>query len=177
MGERRVACVSASAILLIVAAVAAGAAGAAQPSHVITQTSIGGATLGRTAQDYTHALGSPDFKTRMPGALTRLTFAHGELQVFLRDGRGVAILTSSDEFRTAKGVGPCVDASKLRRVYGRRLVGLKPAHHQTAVAFNVGQLAFAAPSQKVAAVLLARTPSKYVNLLLNSSSCGSGEED
>jgi hypothetical protein len=177
MGERRVTCAFAAAILLSLAAFAGVAAGAGPGSGLITQTSIGGATLGGTARDYTRVLGTPDFRTRLPGALLRLTFAGGELQVFLHGGRGVAILTSSDKLRTAEGVGPCVDTSRLRRVYGRRLVGLKPAHRPTAVAFNLRHLVFATPSRTVAAVLLTRTPSRYLTLLLNSSGCGGGEEE
>jgi hypothetical protein len=179
MSERRLTCAFAvaTAIALSLAAFVGAAAGGTNPANLITQTSIGGATLGGTARDYTHTFGSPDFRTRLPGALVRLTFSGGELQVFLHGGRGVAILTSSDKLRTAEGVGPCVNTSRLRRVYGRRLVGHKPAHRPTAVAFNLRNLVFATPSRTVAAVLLTRTPSKYLTLLLNSSACGGGEEE
>jgi hypothetical protein len=177
MREGRVRCVFAAAILLSLAIFVGAADGAAHRSDLITQTSIGGATLGGTAHDYARVLGSPDFRTRMPGALVRLTFAGGEVQVFFRAGRGVAILTPSAKLRTAEGVGPCVDASQLPLVYGRRLVGHKRAHQPTAVAFSVGHLVFATPTGKVAAVLLARTPSTYLNLVLNSSVCGGGAED
>ena len=177
VGEPRVKCAFAAAMLLSLAGFAGAAAGAAHPSDLITQTSIGGATLGGTARDYARVLGSPDFTTTMPGALVRLTFAHGELQVFLRGGRGVAILTPSDKLRTAQGAGPCVETSQLKRLYGRRLVGHKRAHQPNVVAVSVGNLVFATPSRKVAAVLLARTPAKYLALLLNSSACGGGEEE
>jgi hypothetical protein len=174
--ERRLACAAGAVSLLFVGVFLGAAADAATRPSLITQTSIGGATLGGTARDYSRVLGAPDFRTTLAGGLVRLTFTGGDLQVFLSGGRGVAVLTSSNRLHTADGIGPCVDVSRLRRVYGRRLVAHKTAHQPTASAFTSGHLSFATPSRTVAAVLLARAPEKYLALLLNSSSCGGGRE-
>lgn len=164
-------------VVLTIAAFTGGMAGAAQRSDRITQMTIGGVPLGATARNYSSALGAPDFSTRLPGALVRMTFAGGRIQVFLRGGRGVAILTASSQLRTVQGVGPCTGAAHLRRAYGRRLVAYRRAHQPTAVAFRIGHLVFATPAGRVGAVLLTRAPSRYLALLLNSSSCGGGKEE
>jgi hypothetical protein len=177
MSESRVRSGVAAAVVLTIAAFAGGSAGAVQPSDRITQASIGGVALGGTARTYSRTLGAPDFSTRLPGALVRMTFAAGRIQVFLRGGRGVAILTASDQLRTVQGVGPCVGAAQLRHAYGRRLVAYKRAHQPTPVAFRVGHLVFTTPAGQVGAVLLTRSPSTYLTLLLNSSSCGGPKEE
>ena len=177
MSELRARSGVAAAVVLTIAAFAGGTAGAVQPSDRITQTSIGGVTLGGTARNYSRTLGAPDFSTRLPGALVRMTFAGGRIQVFLRAGRGVAVLTASDQLRTVQHVGPCIGTAHLRRVYGRRLVAYKRAHQPTPVAFRVGRLVFSTPAGQVGAVLLTRSPSMYLTLLLNSSSCGRTKEE
>jgi|tagenome__1003787_1003787.scaffolds.fasta_scaffold20941653_2 hypothetical protein len=177
MSRLRVRGAVAAAVALAIAAFAGGTAGAVQRSNLITQTSIGGVTLGETARHYSRTLGSPDFSTQLPGALVRMTFAGGRIHIFLRNGRGVAILTASDQLRTVRGVGPCVGVAHLRRAYGPRLAPYLRGHQRTPVAFRVGRLAFATPAGRVGAVLLARSPSAYLTLLLNSSSCGGGKEE
>src|SRR4051794_35423600 len=118
MAERRATNGIAMALTVAASALLVCTAGAADRSNRITQTSIGGVTLGGSPSDYTRTLGSPDFTTRMPGSLVRMTFAGGRIQVFLRGGRGVAIMTASDQLRTAQGVGPCVRLARLRQAYG-----------------------------------------------------------
>jgi hypothetical protein len=150
-------------------------ASASAPQTRITQDRIGGARLGLTRKQYAHLLGRPTFMTRYGHGLVRLVFAKQELAVYLsRSGRGVAILTSADEYRTVRRVGPCSSVSALRRAYKGRLVVKRRAGH--AVAYRLDRLVFASPSGKVGAVMLAGRGFS-VSVAVNAGQCGSGEED
>ena len=117
-------------------------ASASAPGGRITQTAIGKAKLGLTQKQYTRLFGRPLFTTRYSHGLVRLVFANKELAVYLsRAGRGIAVLTSAEEYRTARHVGPCSTVSALKRAYKGRLVKTRRAGH--AVAYRVNHLVFA----------------------------------
>jgi hypothetical protein len=166
----RLGAAAAAAGLLVCSAAAAGR------SHAITVASVGGARLGAGAGDYRGALGAPSIVTRLPGGLTRLSFADG-LSVILRHNRGVAIITSSDEDRTGQGIGPCAPTDRLRSVLGRKAAPQRRKGVPRPVAYVAGRLAFATPGPRVAAVMLAAEPRAYLGLLLASAGCGGGEEE
>jgi hypothetical protein len=164
-------------ILPVILAIACGgfaAASAGAPATRITQSSIGGARLGLTRKQYTHLLGRPSFTTRFGHGLVRLAFADKELAVYVsKSGRGVAVLTSAEEYRTVKGVGPCSAVPALKRAY-KGLVATRRAGH--AVAYRLKHLVFASPSGKVGAVMLAGRGFP-VSVAVNAGQCGGGEED
>jgi hypothetical protein len=150
-------------------------ASASAPGGRITQTAIGKAELGLTQKQYTRLFGRPSFTTRYSHGLVRLVFANKELAVYLsRAGRGIAVLTSAEEYRTARHVGPCSTVSALKRAYKGRLVKTRRAGHP--VAYRVNHLVFAAPSGKVGAVMLAGRGFS-VSVAVNAGQCGGGEED
>jgi hypothetical protein len=146
-------------------------------SQAITATSIAGARLGAAPGDYRRVLGPVDYRTRLPHGLLRLTFRDGEVHVFLRDGRGVAIETATKGFHTARGIGPCTSTARLKTVYGRRLVAHRRPHNAQPFAYEAGSLAFFAPGSRIGNVLLAKAPSQYLSLLAASPACGMGEVD
>jgi hypothetical protein len=163
--------------LPVVLAIAFGgfaAASASAPGTRITQSSIGGVKLGLTRKQYTRLLGRPSFTTRFGHSLVRLAFEHKKLAVYVsRSGRGVAVLTSEERYRTAKGVGPCSAVPALRRAY-KGLVTTRRAGHT--VAYRLKNLVFASPSGKVGAVMLARRGFP-VGVAVNAGQCGGGEEE
>lgn len=166
------------ALLPVIFAVAFGgfaAASASAPGSRITQSEIGGVRLGLARKQYVHLLGRPSFTTRFGHGVVRLAFADKKLAVYLsRSGRGVAILTSAERYRTAKGVGPCSAVPALTRAYKGRLVTTRRAGH--AVAYRLNHLVFASPSGKVGAVMLAGRGFP-VSVAVNAGQCGGGEED
>ena len=157
--------------------VATAAAGAAE-NRLIAPKSIAGARLGLTQREYTRVLGRLHFTTRFAGGLTRLEYHKGEIHVFVsrKSGRGVGLFTAADEFRTARGVGPCSPVQKLRSAYGARLRPVKSATTQQVVGYRLGTITFVATGPDVRSVLVS---AGHVPLqtALNGAACGSGEED
>jgi hypothetical protein len=150
-------------------------ASASIPPGKITQTHIGKAPLGLTRAQYTHLFGKPAYVTRYGHGMVRLVFANKELAVYLSaKGKGIAVLTSAEEYRTAKRVGPCSTVAALRRAYKGRLVKMRRAGH--IVAYRLNRLVFAAPAGKVGAVMLAGRGFS-VTVAVNAGQCGGGEED
>jgi hypothetical protein len=150
-------------------------ASASIPPGKITQTQIGKAPLGLTRAQYTHLFGKPAYVTRYGHGMVRLVFANKELAVYLSaKGKGIAVLTSAEEYRTAKRVGPCSPVATLKRAYKGRLVKMRRAGHT--VAYRLNRLVFAAPAGKVGAVMLAGR-SFSVTVAVNAGQCGGGEED
>jgi len=162
-------------VLAIAAATAAvgAASSSGAPAHQISQRSIGSVPLGLTRAGYLHELGKATFTTRFGHGLTRLAYADRGLAIYLsRKGRGLAVLTSEDEYRTAAAVGPCSTVAALRRAYGVRL---KPVRRGSrVVAYRLRRLVFAAPSGKVAAVMLSGSGFP-VSVAVNAGPCGGGE--
>lgn len=150
-------------------------ASASIPPGKITQTHIGKARLGLTRAQYTHLFGRPSFATRYGQGMVRLVFANKELAVYLSSkGKGVAVLTSAEEYRTTKRVGPCSTVAALKRAYKGRLV--KTMRAGRAVAYRLNRLVFAAPAGKVGAVMLAGRGFS-VTEAVNAGQCGGGEEE
>lgn len=151
------------------------AASASAPGGKITQNAIGGIKLGQTRAQYVHRLGRPSFTTRYSHGLVRLFFEGKELAVYLsRKGKGVAILTSAEEYRTTRHVGPCSTLAALRHAYKGRLIKTHRAGRP--VAYRLKRLVFAAPTGAVGAVMLAGRGFS-VNIAVNAGQCGGGEED
>jgi hypothetical protein len=163
--------------LVVFAVVAAGFAvgSVGAPNREISQRAIGGAGLGLTGAGYVHRFGKPSFTTRFGGGMTRLVYADRKVAIYLsRKGRGIAVLTSAKEYRTAAGVGPCSTIAALKKAYPGRLTVKRRAGH--VVAYRLRRLLFAAPGGKVGAVMLANSafPS---SVAVNAGQCGGGEED
>jgi hypothetical protein len=146
---------AAVAVLGMVAGAPGGAAAAARVPYLVDQAAIGAAPLGRTAEWYAEAFGTPR-RDRLVGGLDRLVFEAHELAVLFRPGRdrAVAVVTWSSRYTTARQVGPCSRGSTLRSAYGRRLdtVVTGPA----VAALRTGRLVFSITADGfVGAVLLA----------------------
>jgi hypothetical protein len=166
--------VAVSVAVLVLAASGFAAASPSAPSHRISQRAIGDAPLGLTRRGYERALGRPSITTRFGHSLTRLVYADRELAVYLsRTGRGVAVLTSAKEYRTAAGVGPCSTVASLKRVYGRQLLTQRRAGQ--VVAYRLGRLVFAARGARVGTVMLAGRGFP-ATIAVNAGQCGAGEE-
>jgi hypothetical protein len=140
----------------------------------INQRSIGHVPLGLTRTGYVHRLGKATFTTRFGHGLTRLAYADRGLAIYLSGkGRGLAVITSSDHYRTAAAVGPCSTVGALKRAYGARLKPIRRGGH--VVAYRLERLLFAAPSGKVGAVMLAKATFS-ASIAVNAGQCGGGEE-
>jgi hypothetical protein len=163
-------------LLVLAAAVgmfAAQSSGSSSASHRIDQRAVGSAPLGLRRAAYVRRLGRVSYTTRLPGGLRRLTFGRREIDVYLsRTGRGVAILTSEEEYRTKAGVGPCSSLRSLKRAYRRRLAVKRQA--RSIVAYRLGRLVFAVPAHRVGVVMLA-SPQFPVTIAVNAGQCGVGE--
>jgi hypothetical protein len=154
------------------AAVVVGSSSGAT-ARQINQRSIGNVPLGLTRTGYLHKLGKATFTTRFGHGLTRLAYADRGLAIYLsRKGRGLAVLTSEDEYRTAAAVGPCSTVAALKRAYGARLKPMRRGSH--VVAYRLRRLVFATPSGNVAAVMLSGSGFP-VNVVVNAGLCGGGE--
>jgi hypothetical protein len=164
-------------VLGIAAAAAAVVVGSSSgaTARQISQRSIGNVPLGLTRTAYLHKLGKATFTTRFEHGLTRLAYVDRGLAIYLsRKGRGLAVITSSDHYRTAAAVGPCSTVRALKRAYGARLKPMRRAGH--VVAYRLQRLLFAAPSGKVGAVMLAHLTFP-ASTAVNSGQCGGGEEE
>jgi tRNA A-37 threonylcarbamoyl transferase component Bud32 len=158
----------AAGLLAAVAAMAALAGvlmtrdGSAPAPAQITPTSIAGASLGLTAEDYKGLFGvgwredifkGPDYPA--------LIYFGRQLAVYFEKagGRAVEITTWNKDSRTAAGVGPCSSIEDLKNAYGN---ALRPSPQNTidgkVYAYIVGHLIFGAngkpphPSTRVTAV-------------------------
>jgi len=163
------------AVILVVLFAGFATASASISPGKITQTHIGKAPLGLTRAQYTHRFGKPSFVTRYSHGMVRLVFANKELAVYLSSrGKGVAVLTSAEEYRTTKHVGPCSTVTALKRAYKGRLV--KTRRGGRVVAYRLNRLVFAAPGGKVGAVMLAGRGFS-ASEAINAGQCGGGEEE
>jgi hypothetical protein len=149
-------------------------AAASDAGYRIGQRSIGPARLGLERRSYAQIFGRASSTTRFANRLTRLAFDNGNLVVYLsRAGRGVALLASGTEYRTAAGVTPCSRVRKLKRVYGRRLVVQR--RHGHVVAYKLGRLTFVTASGKVGSIMLAKRRFPLA-IAVNAAHCGDGEK-
>jgi hypothetical protein len=148
----------------------------AEPTELVTATTIAGAPLGVAAAEYSRILGRPSFTTRLPRGVTRVTYKGGELHVFLRIGRGVALSTSSDEYRTHAGIGPCSARADLLRAYGPRLKLVRRGVANRPIGYVLGRLFFAVFDERVGAVMLGAPPLQP-EIAVNGPQCGAGDED
>jgi hypothetical protein len=140
----------------------------------INQRSIGNVPLGLTRTAYLHKLGKATFTTHFGNGLMRLAYDHRGLAIYLSQrGRGLAVITSSDDYRTRAAVGPCSTVRALKRAYGPRLKPIRRGGH--VVAYRLQRLLFAAPSGKVGAVMLANSTFP-ASIAVNGGQCGGGEE-
>jgi hypothetical protein len=165
----------AAAIAVVVLAAATVATAATRP---IGPSSIAGARLGQLRADYVSALGPVRFMTRLPHGLTRLSFGDGEVHVLLASstGKGVGVLTSDSEYRTAKGVGPCSAVAALKSAYGDQLSPYRLGTARSIVAYRLGSLAFVVSGERIGSVMLA-SPRVPLSIALNAAQCGVGEEE
>jgi hypothetical protein len=160
------------ALLLVVAATASAAV-----DHRVTSTSIGGAKLGLSAAAYKQLLHSPASLTKYGDRTQRLTFARNELNVYLdRSGRGTAVFTAGEGFRTATGIGPCSPTTKLLHAYAGKLVPYRMRGVERVVAYRLGALAFVVtPLDKIGAVVLTRQTA-MIDEAVSGAQCGQGQE-
>jgi hypothetical protein len=141
----------------------------------ISQRAIGGATLGMKRSGYVYKFGKPSFTTRFGNSMTRIVFNNSEFAIYLsRKGRGVAVITSAEEYRTRARVGPCSTVSALKKAYGHRLKAKRRAGRL--VGFRLGRLLFTVQSTRVGAVMLANSAFP-ASVAVNHGQCGSGDED
>jgi hypothetical protein len=102
----------------IVLALAAAGAAAAVETWPITGASIAQAKLGWTRTHYQATLGKAGHVDLLEGGLTRLTYPQRKLEVYLHDGRGVALATWSRRNTDGAGIGPCSRLEDARATYG-----------------------------------------------------------
>jgi hypothetical protein len=169
---RRVLLAGVAASLLVLAATASAAV-----DHRVTTTSVGGVKLGLSAAAYKQVLHSSASVTRYGDRTQRLSFARNELNVYLdRSGHGTAVFTAGPAFRTAGGVGPCSDTSKLLHAYPGRLVPYRMRGVERVVAYRLGALAFVVtPLDKVGAIVLTRQTA-MIDEAVSGAQCGQGQE-
>jgi hypothetical protein len=165
------------ALFAVVAAIAGGLAGttAGAADHSISQKAIGGARLGLTRAAYLRSFGRPTITTRFGHGMKRMVYADRKFAIYLsRKGRGIAILTSAERYRTKTGVGPCSRLKALKRAYPGRLQVKRRAGH--VVAYRLRHLLFVAQAGQVGAVMLAN-PAFPTSVAVNAGQCGGGEEE
>jgi hypothetical protein len=139
--------------------------------RAITQTSIGGARLGRTKAAYVAVFGRPSRVDRIERGFSALVYTRLGVTVFIKFGTGVAINTVGRTFRTSAGIGPCSPARALTAAYGtrlRKLVTTGPV-----ALYRLGNLVFRVdrPHRRVGAVTLGR--GTLARLIAgNSTDCG-----
>ena len=158
--------------VIVVAAACAAVAGAAVPK-TITQTSLGGAPLGKSKAYYISHFGSPYRLDRLEGNYERLVFTKLKVEVYFRSTAlakgGAGIVTWSKTFRTVDGVGPCSSLETLESAYGDKL---KPFRVGGKIqAYWVGKLLFATKGTKrvTAVTLTSARLAPFVGL--NASDC------
>ncbi len=88
----------------------------------ITQTSIGGASLGGLKATYTKRFGAYKqlLLTEFPPPIPGLSFGQPQVAVYFKaDPKRADIITTwSRRFRTAAGIGPCSTIAELNQAYG-----------------------------------------------------------
>jgi hypothetical protein len=140
-------------VSIAVVCVAVPAALAAGGNRLITESAIGGGSLGQTRAAYAAAYGSPLRTDRLEGNLTRVVYRQ-RVEVYFRSGSaaGIAVVVAGSAFRTGKGVGPCSPAAAVRAAYpGSARVPLAGPEY----AYRLGsRLWFEIEAGKVAAVAL-----------------------
>lgn len=159
----------------IVALVLALPAAAGVP-HLVTATSIGGVGLGRSASDYTRAIGEQPSRFRLPDGETKLVFAKASLAVTLDpSGRGIAVLTNLPRYATKHGTHPCGSITALRQEFPGRLLKVKQYTTHQLIAYRVGNLIFSLYAGKVGAIMLSDA-ANAASVAANAAQCGSGVE-
>jgi hypothetical protein len=146
--------------------------GASASTFLITQTSMGGAPLGKSRAFYRAAFPPPVFRESLEGGLDRLTFGSLSLQAyFRRSGAGaIGLLTWNRRFHTAAGIGPCSPLTALRRAYGRQL---KPFRLGGRVAaYRLGRLIFTVGATGKVGVVQLSTRALSLFTALNALRCG-----
>jgi len=95
------------------------AAGPADAWQIVPGQSIGPVRVGVSAFTLSQATGwgQPD-QTHTAGSITYQTYARQRVTIALRDGQVVLILTTSERYRTDKGVGVGQAASAVTAAYG-----------------------------------------------------------
>lgn len=152
--------------LLLVTLVLVPAA-AAYERYGIEPTAIDRATLGLTAAEYRKLLGVAPLE-QLQGSYQRLTFPKRKVSVYLRGGKGMAIVTWNKQLGAASGAAPCLPTAELKSIYGSKLVPLKALGQ--VVGYRYGNLSFMVIGGKVRNVILTRIPSA-LQLALNSEIC------
>jgi hypothetical protein len=152
------------------AALAGAVSATAEPSFLITQTSIGGAGLGEHAKAYRAVFGKA-LTGELQGGYTRLTFEKLGVEVYFRKGKdaGIDINTWGRAFRTPEGVGPCSPAKALFGAYKPQLVrvgGTGPI-----ALYRLGNLVFRVFRNTVTAVTLGKGKLS-TTIAGNSQDCG-----
>jgi hypothetical protein len=135
----------------------------------ISQSSIGGARLGLSKQDYVRVYGRPFRVNELGRTLRRLDFPRLRLSVHLRAGKGVVIDASSAAFRTAARIGPCSTAQDLVATYGTRLRRI-PRPGPVSL-YRLGNLVFRVADGRVGAVALG-TGGLAATVAGNAPDCG-----
>jgi hypothetical protein len=177
LGFEAVLLLSAAALVLVILAIAVAPALGAGSKDLITSTAVAGAPLGVSQAQYTSALGPVSFTTTYTGGVRRISYDHGELSVYLRNGVGFALMTSAKEYRTRAGIGPCSPIASVKRVYGKHLIPVRLPGSKGIVGYRYGHLLFVGPARVVATVMLAADSPANLRLALNAPQCGAGEED
>ncbi|MBA3245376.1 MAG: serine/threonine protein kinase, partial [Actinobacteria bacterium] len=159
------------ALVALLAATTAGIAGylttREQPATVtgaspaISQTSIGGAVLGRRETAYQRQFGGyKEFElTESDPPIPGLSFGQPALAVYFREspGRADVITTWNRNLRTAAGIGPCSTIEQMQKAYGK---DVRPSPHgtspdgKTVFSYVVGRnLLFATQDQRTIGVV------------------------
>ena len=154
------------------AALCAAVAVAAVPK-TITQTTLGGAPLGKPKAYYIAHFGTPYRLDRLENNYERLVFSKGKVEVYFRSNAlakgGAGIVTWSKTFRTVDGVGPCSSLETLESAYGDKLKPYKIAGKIQA--YWVGRLLFATQGTKKVTAVTLTSPRVRPFIGLSSSAC------
>jgi len=130
-------------------------------SPAISQTSIGGAVLGRGEPAYQRQFGGyKEFElTESDPPIPGLSFGQPALAVYFREspGRADVITTWNRNLRTAAGIGPCSTIEQMQKAYGKDVrpspFGTSPDGKKV-VSYVVGRnLLFATQDQRTIGVV------------------------
>ncbi len=139
----------------------------------IDQSTIGRATLGRTAAFYRSAYASQGIRTVRDGDFDRLLFDDWHLEVLFRPGgtTAVGVITWAARVTTGLGVGPCSLATTLTRAYGLRLE--RVAQGKSLSAYRLGRLVFVTGSDGFVRSVGLLAPGISIVPVLTAPACGS----